>query len=387
MCVMEKKSVKYKRVIAGVLCTILLMQNVTPVFAADTSDEVTAEFNVENAAPVEAVTSSETEVAVKEGFFVENNKTYYYENGVRATGERYITDANGNGNWYYFIPEQNGEMDTEWAYIPAANKWCYYDMKGRRQTGERYIDGHWYLFNGETGAVTYGFAWIENLQKWVFYDRIMGWMLYGEQFIDGGWYYFDPVTGERDTEWAYIPNLNKWVYYDGNGRMLYGEQYIDGKWEYFDNVTGKVYSAQDKINKVVNTAYSAAGKNIDCPGILAANGGKTCHYGPCMSLVWWIFYESGMSGHLADGLKSGWPHENYDWYNCRGRVDKNPKVGDIAFFWYYNFAGVEGVSCSHAGIVVAVNGDSVLVIDALDSGIQPRWRSKYSVLGFAHPYY
>lgn len=100
-----------------------------------------------------------------------------------------------------------------------------------------------------------------------------------------------------------------------------------------------------------------------------------------MSLVWWMFYQSDMTSHLADGLNSGWPHENYDWYKSRGMVDYNPRVGDIAFFWYYNFAGVEGVSCSHAGLVVDVSGDSVLVIDALGRGIYPRWYSIGSIVG------
>lgn len=278
-------------------------------------------------------------------------------------------------------------MDTGWTYVPAGEKWCYYDDEGRMVYGEQYIDGHWYLFDSYTGAVQYGFQYIEKDQKWVFYDRTMGWMLYGEQCIDDGWYYLTPGTGAVDFEWSWLPDSNKWVYYDSfTGRMVHGEQYIDGKWQYFDEITGQVYSKQDKINQVVNAAYSAVGRHIDCPGILAANGGKTCYHGPCMSFVWWTFYQSGMTGHLADGLNSGWPHENYDWYKSRGMVDRNPRVGDIAFFWYYNFAGIDGVSCSHAGLVVGVSGDSVLVIDALSGGIYPRWYSIGSTVGFAHPW-
>lgn len=308
---------------------------------------------------------------------------YYHTDYVGSTlgQEKYI-----DGHWY-LLDKQTGEYVHGFVFLENTGKWVYYNSQGRMLHGEQCVNGHWYLFDQYTGAVTYGFAYIEKDDKWVFYDRVMGWMLYGEQCIDGGWYYLTPITGAVDFEWAWLPHSNKWVYYDQYGRMVYGEQYIDGKWEYFDTITGQVYSAQDKINAVVGKAYSAVNQHIDCPGILAANGGKTCHYGPCMSLVWWMFYESGMTGHLADGLNSGWPHENYDWYNSRGRVDKNPQVGDIAFFWFYNFAGVEGVSCSHAGLVVAVSGDSVLVIDALDSGIQPRWRSKSSIVGFAHPYY
>ncbi len=321
------------------------------------------------------------------GFRVENDSVYYYVDGARAVGERYIKDEAGKWHWYYFAPEKDGAMNVGWAYIQSGKKWCYYDAQGRMVYGEQCIDNHWYLFDSCTGAVQYGFQYIEKDNKWVYYDRVMGWMLYGEQCIDGGWYYLTPGTGAVDYGWTWLPGSDKWVYYDTfTGRMLYGEQYIAGKWQFFDEITGQVYSKQDKINKVVSMAYGSVGRNIDCPGILAANGGKTCYHGPCMSLVWWMFYQSDMTGHLADRLNSGWPHENYDWYKSRGMADKNPRVGDIAFFWYYDFAGKEGVSCSHAGLVVDVRGDSVLVIDALSGGIYPRWYSIGSAVGFAHPW-
>ncbi len=358
----NKMNVLVKRITSVVLFAILLTQNVVLSHA----DEV---------------------ISKTVGFHTENNGVYYYEDGIRAVGERYIEDEMGKGYWYYFVPEKDGMMNVGWAYVPSGEKWCYYDAQGRMLYGEQCIDNHWYLFDSCTGAVQYGFQYIEKDNKWVYYDRVMGWMLYGEQYIDGGWYYLTPGTGAVDYEWTWLPASDKWVYYDSvTGRMLYGEQYIGGNWQYFDKNTGQVYSKQDKIEKVVSAAYSAVGRNIDCPGILAANGGKTCYYGPCMSLVWWMFYQSDMTGHLADGLNSGWPHENYDWYKSRGMVDYNPRVGDIAFFWYYNFAGVEGVSCSHAGLVVDVSGDSVLVIDALSGGIYPRWYSIGSVVGFAHPW-
>lgn len=332
---------------------------------------------------------AEGEGTADSGFKSENGNTYYYENGARVTGERYIVDESGIGYWYYFIPGTGGVMDTGWSYIPEANKWCYYDENGRRLQGEQYIDNHWYFLDSSTGAVSYGFQYIEKYDKWVFYDRVMGWMLYGEQCIDDGWYYLDPVTGAVDYEWAWIPDSGKWVYYDAvTGRMQYGEQCIDGKWEYFDRVTGRADSKQDKINKVVAAAYSAVGKHPDCPGLLAANGGELCHWGPCMSFVWWMFYQADLNMHLAEGLNSGWPHKNYEWYLARGMVDNNPQVGDIVFFWYWQFAGRDGVSCSHAGLVVDVKGDSVLVIDAKNGGIAPRWYSMKTgdIVGFAHPW-
>ena len=351
-------------------------------------DNMELEENISDESIVES--QSENQEILKEGFIVESGKTFYYEKGVKVTGEKYIENSEG-GYWYYFIPEANGEMDTEWSWIPDRNnggKWCFFDVNGRRMHGQQYIDKHWYMFDSKTGATQYGFVYIPEQNKWVFYDRVMGWMLYGEQCIDSAWYYLDPWTGAVDYDWAWIPTKDKWVYYDPiTGKMWYGEHKIDGKWQFLDPITGEVYSKNKKIERVVNKAYSAVGKHIDAPGILASQGGKLCHYGPCMSLVWWMFYDSGMPGHVADGMKSGWPHDNYDWYKNRGRVDYNPQVGDIAFFRYPMFADVEGVSSSHAGLVVGVNGNSVVVIDALDSGIRPRVYSKYSTVGFAHPYY
>ncbi len=363
----KEMNIMVRRIISVILLAMMLIQDAVLVYASDSVVEIS-------------------------GFHNEAGKIYYYEDGIKAIGERYIEDEAGKWHWYYFVPEKDGEMNVGWAYIPLEEKWCYYDIQGKMMYGEQYIDNHWYLFDSYTGAVQYGFQYIEKDNKWVYYDRVMGWMLYGEQYIDGGWYYLTPGTGAVDYDWAWIPESDKWVYYDSfTGRMLYGEQHIDGKWEYFDELTGEVYSRQDKIDKIVNMAYSVSGQRVETvnpSGILAINGGKVCHYGSCMGFVWWTFYQSGLSGHFADGLKSGWPHENYDWFKSKGMVDFNPRAGDIVFFRYPYFSNIENVSCSHAGLVVGVRGSSVLVMDALEDGIRPRWYSIFNsyIVGFAHPW-
>ncbi len=309
---------------------------------------------------------------------------YYNADGHRLYGEQYI-----NEGWYYLTPE-TGAVDYEFAYIPDGGKWVYYDpIDGRMRYGEQYINAGWYYLTPGTGAVDYEFAYIPDSGKWVYYGPIDGRMRYGEQFINAGWYYLTPGTGAVDYEWAYIPDSGKWVYYDAvSGRMIYGQHKISGKWYYFDDITGRVLTSTELAARLVNTAYSELGKNTDVVAIIAANGGLTCPYGPCMSFVWYVFHKAGMDGFLCDGAITGWPHHNYDWYNNRGLISRTPRVGDIVFFRWGGWADTIGASSSHAGIVVGVSGGSVRVIDALASGLGPHTYSVnyYALLGFANPF-
>ena len=294
------------------------------------------------------------------------------------------------GGWYYF-DETTAEMTKGFRYIWAdgEGKWVCYDQNtGQMYHGQANDSGNWYYFDDYTGATQYGFRYIPEDNKWVFYDRITGIMQYGEQYIDDGWYYLTPYTGAVDYGFSYIPTSNKWVYYDlVSGRMIYGQQWIDGKLYYFDEYTGRQYSAGEIISKLISTVQSTYGADLDCAGELRDAGGSVCYEGPCMSYVWWCFWHAGLNQFLCDGAISGWPHDNSNWYEARGRYDMSPRVGDIAFFRYSGWADEIGASTSHAGIVIAVSGASVLVADALDSGIWPRWYTISSCAGFGHPYY
>lgn len=307
------------------------------------------------------------------------------ENSHMIKGEDYRYDA-----WYYF-DEITGEMAKGFKdlWTDGQGKWvCYDRITGQMYHGQANDLGNWYYFDDYTGATQYGFRYIPEDNKWVFYDRITGIMQYGEQYIDEGWYYLTPVTGAVDYGFSYIPTANKWVYYDlVTGRMIYGQQRIDGKLYYFDECTGRQYSGNDIRNKLIGTVQSTYGANLDCIGELRNAGGSVCYEGPCMSYVWWCFWHAGLNQFLCDGAISGWPHDNSNWYAARGRYDMAPMVGDIAFFRYSGWADAIGASTSHAGIVIAVSGGSVLVADALDSGIWPRWYSIGQCVGFAHPYY
>ncbi|KRL33274.1 hypothetical protein FD20_GL002008 [Liquorilactobacillus uvarum DSM 19971] len=63
-------------------------------------------------------------------------------------------------------------------------------------------------------------------------------MQYGQQHINGHWYLFDNNTGAMKTGLQYIASQHKTVYYNANGQMQYGTQKINGRTYYFNTVTG-----------------------------------------------------------------------------------------------------------------------------------------------------
>lgn len=326
----------------------------------------------------------DTEEIKEEGWKNKDGKTYYYVEGEKYTGELYE-----KGYWYFFDPD-TGEMKKDgFAYLRDNKKWCYYNKLGQMIYGEAYLNAGWYYLTPGTGAVTYEFQYLPTGNKWVYYGIGDGRMRYGEQYINEGWYYLTPGTGAVDYEWSYIPTSNKWVYYDSvTGRMQYGQHKIQGKWYYFDDCTGRVLSENEIANKLVQIAYSELHKNTNVVEAIRNAGGIVCPYGPCMTFVWYVFNKAGLSGFLCDGAITGYPHHNYDWYNCRGKINWSPKAGDIVFFRWNGWADSIGASASHAGIVVGVNGGYVQVIDAMADGLGPHYYSlnDYALRGYANPF-
>lgn len=320
-------------------------------------------------------------------YVARDKATYQLDGQGRMVLGEYYDSA--TRSWYYFS-KRNGHMLTGMIRIAAPNggKWVFYDFNtGAMAHGERYLDydrAHtgWYLFDRYTGARMTGWQLLEG-RRWVYYGSD-GRMLKGERYIDGGWYYLNDITGERLYGWQTVKGKD--VFYDrATGRMVHGARMIDGRPYYFDDYTGRRFTRADLINRLLAQARSSYGKNIDAPGILAANGGLICPFGPCMSWVWWVFHESGLGIFLADGAASGWPHHNFDWYRTRGRVSMQAQVGDIAFYKWPGWA--DAYSASHAAIVVSVNGGRVTVADAMAGGIWERPSYTYVLVGYAHPYW
>lgn len=345
----------------------------------------------------------------------DQNKEHYYENGTMAVSKDVFIssspnnrkdgiwvrfDENGNlvkgedhrnGGWYYF-DEETGAMAKGVKHISSNNgKRVYYDVvTGKMAHGEAHLNYDkehtgWYYFDQNTGKMAHDFVYLRQHDKWVYYDKITGKMQYGEHYINDGWYYMKPVTGALAKGRTWLDAGKKWVYYDKtSSRMIHGGAILDGHHYFFDPHTGAQYNKQQIIDRLTSQARALLNQHPDCPGVLAANGGLICPFGPCMAFVWYIFHSAGLDIFLCDGAKTGWPHHNYDWYRSRGRVSHTPHVGDIAF-WKFGDAWAHDYDASHAGVVVEVNGRNVIIIDAAygDIGI----RSAYNGANYAHPYY
>lgn len=147
--------------------------------------------------------------------------TYYFDT---ATGFMQKKQKKLNGFYYYF-DDETGAMVTGWKDIPEQSKRVYYDGEGHMLYGFQDIDDGKYYFNQRTGGME------KNQEK-----------------IGGYYYYFDDETGVMVTGWKDISEQNKTVYYNSDGHMLYGFQDIDEARYYFHLSTGAVSRNQKKID-------------------------------------------------------------------------------------------------------------------------------------------
>ena len=217
---------------------------------AEASDDV-PEPEAENAVPAEGEQGADAEnlilqeqasektvedrgeEEVQAGFVVEEGRIYYYdENGNKLTGQKKI-----DGFWYMFLTqamagsdEEVGAMQTGFVHIPYQNKIVYYSESGepgeglgQMQYGQRKIDGFWYKFKQGTGAMETGFVEIPSQSKIVYYSEAgemgsgLGQMQYGQKKIDGYWYNFKQGTGAMRTGFVTIASQGKIVYYSEAG--------------------------------------------------------------------------------------------------------------------------------------------------------------------------
>lgn len=87
----------------------------------------------------------------KNGFIIENGKTYYYQNGIKVTNKQKRI-----GKYYYYF-SKTGVMKTNgFKTLTTKNgnkKKCYYNAKGRRVSGKKKIDGTIYYFSNKSGKM------------------------------------------------------------------------------------------------------------------------------------------------------------------------------------------------------------------------------------------
>lgn len=134
--------------------------------------------------------------------------------------------------------------DDRSGFIAEKGMVRYYDPETHEYlAGQNKVNGYWYMFDPETGAMVTGFYdHTEETNpsggaKTCYYDEA-GRMCYGQRYIGGYWYNFSTGSGAMLTGFVEIPSQNKTCYYDAQGHMLYGEQEIDGKTYTFDEKSG-----------------------------------------------------------------------------------------------------------------------------------------------------
>jgi LAS superfamily LD-carboxypeptidase LdcB len=145
--------------------------------------------------PTTAPTVPETEPTqppIADGWHVENDRRYYYENGRMLTGWQTI-----DGLRRYFLDD--GTLSNGW--VELADKRCYFDAEGIPVNGWLKLEDGCYYLDSDGAAVT---GWLE-LEETRYYFREDGTMARGCVEIDGKKHYFTS-TG------AYILLVNVWNY-------------------------------------------------------------------------------------------------------------------------------------------------------------------------------
>ena len=230
----------------------------------------------------------------------------YYVNGTAVTGQRQI-----NGKWYLF--GSDGSMKTGLQWVANQNKTCYYASNGQMQYGQQCINGKWYLFDKNTGAMKPGLQGVADQKKTCYYAST-GHMQYGSQKIGNYYCYFDPSTGSMHLGWLTLNG--KKYYYDKNGHKVFGEQTIDGSKCLFDKNTGELKS-QSKPNVIVKPVTSNGWKTVN---------GKTFYYSKGKAVTgqqhiggkWYLFDKT--TGAMKTGFQWISDQRKTCYYNGKGQM-------------------------------------------------------------------
>ena len=255
----------------------------------------------------------------------------YYERQWRNQGYgawQFASTSRMPWNWWFGNLDLSTDFNGLLTNAPSTsvlNGWVgnKYYVNGNAVTGQRQINGKWYLF-GSDGSMKTGFQWVADQNKTCYYAS-NGQMQYGSQKIGNYYCYFDPSTGSMHLGWLTLNG--KKYYYDKNGHKVFGEQTIDGSKCLFDKNTGELKS-QSKPNVIVKPVTSNGWKTVN---------GKTFYYSKGKAVTgqqhiggkWYLF---GSDGAMKTGLQ--WisdQHKTY-YYNSKGQMQYGQQhIGDK---WY-----------------------------------------------------
>ena len=258
------------------------------------------------------------------GWYEENGKFYWYENGVRQGTEgrgKEIYDPASDA-WYWLDAVQGGAkavnkdvyQESASAYPDrpdGTGKWCRYDENGHMVKGwQTTANGATYYFEQQTGAMAKGFVVIDG--KKCGFDVTTGAGINGWSSLDGkdywyekavrqgtegrgkeiydpssdAWYWLDAIQGgikavSKDVyqeseagQWADRPDgTGKWVRYDENGHMIKGWQTTWQGRYYFDPVYGTMAKGEGWIDGQLCYFDPASGIGADRKWV-SLNGGE-----------------------------------------------------------------------------------------------------------------
>jgi hypothetical protein len=182
-------------------------------------------------------------------------------------------------------------MKYGFQWISNQKKTVYYDLNGQMQYGQQHLSGYWYLFHMNTGAMLTG---IQDLTPYGQKKKCLyagnGRMQYGQKNYRGHWYLFDRRTGAMQTGFKDLKSYgqNKIVYYADNGQMQYRWQVIGHDQYYFDASSGARYAGRRKIG---NRWYSFNG-----------NGTLKCFTARVLN---WFFNRRGKLTYSMYGSRTG----------------------------------------------------------------------------------
>ncbi len=224
-------------------------------------------------------TQVETTSQQTNGWVTVKNKTYYYENGVKAVGWRIIKN-----NKYYF--NKYAVMQTGLKKIDGSK--YYFNTKGKMQTGFKKIKGYKYFFN-TNGKMQIGLKKINN--AYYYFDKT-GKMKKGSVSIKKSKYFFNNNGQGVVKGWVKCSD-NKKRYGLGKGKISIGSKKI-GKKVFFFNPSNGTLKKTKGMFTYKKKKYYCKGKGVLFTGYKAFNGKKK-----------YAMYFSKKTGKQVKGKKVG----------------------------------------------------------------------------------
>ena len=197
----------------------------------------------------------------KNGWIIEDGKTYYYDLGNKVIGLASI-----DGQIYYF--DNSGVMKTGWIST----------------------SGYWYYFNPDTGAMHKG--WLKSGSSWYYLDSTSGMMLTGSIYIGNDLYCFNKDGVMQSSKW--YNDYGTWYYLKSSGAAYKGWLKESGKWYYLDDYNGEMATGATNVRGVMYLFNES--------GVMNTSNGWKKIYG--------TYYYANSNGKL----KTGWLKDNGNWY-------------------------------------------------------------------------